>query len=90
MPRNAIDAFNRMHACYMVRVEWDIGGLKRKFARLVKQFDVTKPKHTNLFRSCALLTNFPHRRLMDLSQEVARDRVKNLGAPRWEGNFLEN
>lgn len=29
MPYNIIDAFNKMHTCYMVQAEWDIGGSKR-------------------------------------------------------------
>ena len=33
MPWNAIDAFNKMHANYMIRVEWGIESLKRKSVR---------------------------------------------------------
>lgn len=43
MNDGALIMYNKMHADYRVRVEWGIGGLKRKFWRLMKQFDVTKP-----------------------------------------------
>jgi hypothetical protein len=33
VPWNAIDAFNKMHASYLIHVEWGIESLKRKFAR---------------------------------------------------------
>ena len=54
----AVNAYNKMHASYMVRVEWEIGGLKQKWRRLMKRFDATKPKFHHLFRSVAILTNF--------------------------------
>ena len=38
----AIDAYNKMHAGYRVAVEWGIGGLKRKWKRMLKTFDCTK------------------------------------------------
>jgi hypothetical protein len=32
----AIDAYNKMHAGFRIKVEWGIGGLKRKWRRLMK------------------------------------------------------
>jgi hypothetical protein len=32
----AIDAYNKMHARFCIKVEWGIGGLKRKWQRLMK------------------------------------------------------
>ena len=61
-----IDAFNSRHAGIRVRVEWGIGGLKRKWKRLMKRFDSTKPKFCVLFKSACLLTNFIHRRRLNM------------------------
>lgn len=49
LDKGALMAYNRMHVGYRLRVEWDIGGLKRKFRRLMKQLDTTKPKYNQLF-----------------------------------------
>jgi hypothetical protein len=54
--------YNKMHVGYLVHVEWGIGGLKRKWRRLVKNFDSTKPKCSHLFKFGTLLTNFLHKR----------------------------
>lgn len=78
-----VDAFNAMHAGFRVRVEWGIGGLKRKWRRLMKTFESSREKFPHLFRSAAILTNFLQRRRLDMSSdmEVAR---QNAG---WEGDF---
>jgi hypothetical protein len=61
-------AYNKMHVGYpRVHVEWGIGRLKRKWRRLMKSFDSTKPRYSHLFKSRALLTNFLHRRKMELT-----------------------
>jgi hypothetical protein len=54
-------------------VEWGIGGLKRKWKRLMKRFDNTKPKYSHLFKSRILLINVLHRRRMDFTYEVISD-----------------
>jgi hypothetical protein len=36
-----VHAYNKMHVGYKVHVEWGIGGLKRKWRRLMKSFDNT-------------------------------------------------
>jgi hypothetical protein len=69
--QDAIRTYNKMHVGYKVRMEWGIGGLKRKWRRLMKRFDSTKPKYTILFRaSTTTLINFLHRRQMDFTFEV--------------------
>lgn len=78
---NVVNAFNKMHVCYNVHVERGIGGLKStKIAMLIKQSNAMKPKHTYLLGSCALLTNFLHQRMMDLSQKMIGNRVDDLEA----------
>ena len=80
VPCNVIDAFNKMHAYYMIYVEWGIGGLKRKFASWWSDSTLWNPiKHT-LFRSCVFLANFFHRRRMNLSQEIIKNKVDNSEA----------
>jgi len=66
-----------MHAGYRVQVEWGIGGLKRKWKRLMKRFDNTKPRYSHLFKFGTLFTNFLHRRNMDLTYEVISDHLPN-------------
>ena len=61
--------------------------LEANVVRLMKWFDATKPKYVHLFKSCAILTNFLHQRRMDLLQEVIRNRVENLEAHGWEGDY---
>lgn len=68
-----INAFNKKHAGLRIRVEWGIGGVKRKWKRLMKRFDSTKPKFSILFRSACLLTNFLHRRRMDMTAAEVDD-----------------
>jgi hypothetical protein len=63
---HAIDAYNKMHAGYRIKVEWGICDLKRKWKRMSK----TKQKFPHLFRAAALLTNFLHRRRMDMQAEI--------------------
>ena len=45
-----IDDFNKMQASFRVRVEWGIGGLKKKIISLKKIFDLTRPTYSQLFR----------------------------------------
>jgi hypothetical protein len=68
-------------------VEWGIGGLKRKWRRLMKKFDSTKPKYAHLFRTTALLTNFLHMRCMDLTYKVVGDLIANTVEHGWVGDF---
>jgi len=80
-----IDAFNSMHAGRRVRVEWGIGGLKRKWKRLMKQFDSTKPKFALIFRSACLLTNFIHRRRQNMKIVLDADDDNEGGG--WDGDY---
>jgi len=76
-----------MHASYKVQVEWGIGRLERKWRRLMKRFDNTKPRYSHFFKSRTLLTNFLHRRVMDLTYEVNTDHLPNLKDHKWDGDF---
>ena len=55
-----------MHAGRRIKVEWGIGGLKRKFKRFSKTFDNRRPRFKHLFITGCILTNFIHRRRMDM------------------------
>jgi hypothetical protein len=84
---SAIDAYNKMHAGYRIQVEWGIGGMKRKFKRMMKGFDASKEKFPIMFRAAAILTNFIHRRRLDFSADVGEyqaDDGDNFG---WEGDY---
>lgn len=81
---SVINAFNSMHAGRRVCVEWGIGGLKRKWKRLMKRFDSTKPKFCLLFQSACLLTNFIHRRRQNMSIEIDDDDGNGGG---WDGDY---
>ena len=74
-----------MHAGRRVRVEWGIGGLKRKLKRLMKQFDSTKPKFALIFRSARLLTNFIHRRRQNMKIVLDADDDNEGGG--WDGDY---
>ena len=50
-----------------MKVEWGIGGMKRKWRKLMKKFEATREKFPELFRACAILTNFLQRRRLDMS-----------------------
>ena len=82
----AIHQYNKMHAGLRVRVEWGIGGLKRKFKRLMKRFDNTKEKFSHLFVAGCILTNFIHRRRMDMQCIIIGDGpdIDNVG---WDGDY---
>jgi hypothetical protein len=66
----AVDLYNKMHAGHRVQVEWGIGGLKRKWKRFMKRFDSTKPRFPHLFQAGCIMTNFLHRRRIDMNLEV--------------------
>lgn len=87
MDEGALTAYNKMHAGYRVKVEWGIGGLKRKFRRLMKRFDATKPKYNHLFRVAAILTNFIHRRRMDFTHVVVGEQLDPAQPHGWEGDY---
>ena len=82
----AVLQFNKMHTGLRVRVEWGIGGLKRKFKRLMKSFDNTKEKFPELFLAGCFLTNFIQSRRMDMRCIIVGDAadVGNIG---WDGDF---
>ena len=77
---SVIDAFNASHGGYRVKVEWGIGGMKRKWKKLMKKFEATRGKFPELFRACAILTNFLQRRRCDMT--AAREPNDEQG---WDG-----
>jgi hypothetical protein len=84
---DAMHAYNKMHASYRVQVEWGIGGLKRKWRRLMKKIDNKKPRCSHLFKYGTLFTNFLHRRRMDITYEVNTDHLPNLEDHGWARDF---
>ena len=74
-----IDAFNAMHAGYRVRVEWGIGGLKRKWKIFMQTFESSRDRFPHLFRSAAILTNFLQRRRSDMTAELEEGFGENAG-----------
>ena len=81
----AVHQYNRMHAGLRIRVEWGIGGLKRKWKRFMKRFDSTKEKYPYLFKAGCILTNFIHRRRMDMAYEVVGAGGEDDYG--WDGDF---
>src|SRR5690349_2283130 len=77
----AIDAFNAVHAGLRVKVEWGIGGMKRKWRKLMKKFDSTLQEFPHFFRACAILTNFLQRRRLDMRAYL---EAGDLGDPSWD------
>ena len=73
-----------MHAGHRVKVEWVIGGLKRKWRRLMKLYDASKQTFAHLFRSAAVLTNFIQRRRQDMTGELGVVLENDIG---WGGDF---
>ena len=78
--------YNKMHAGLRVRVEWGIGGLKRKFKRLMKRFDNTKETFPHLFVAGCILTNFIHRRRMDMQFVIVGDGAEGDDVG-WDGDY---
>src|SRR5690242_12560453 len=67
---SAVEAYNAMHGGIRVKVEWGIGGLKRKWKRLMKRFDSNRDKFPFLFRAAAILPNYIQRQRMDMRADV--------------------
>jgi hypothetical protein len=82
-----MQAYNKMHVRFRVQVEWRIGGVKRKWKRLMKRFGSTKSKFTHLFRIVIIYINLIQRRHMDLTYQVVGDQNPNLAAHGWQGDF---
>lgn len=74
----AMWTFTKMHAYFRMQMEWGISGLKRKWRCLMKRFNSTTSKYMHFFQTIILFTNFPHRRWMDLIDEVVWDQNPNL------------
>jgi len=83
---DVVDAFNRVHAGVRIRVEWGIGGMKRKWKRMMKRFDATKSKYPTLFQSACILTNFLHRRRKNMTMEDG-GIFENEAEQGWDGDY---
>lgn len=83
-----VRAWNKMHAGYRIKVEWGIGGLKRKWRRLMKGYDMRRYKFKELFQAAALLTNFLQRRRLDFSEDVEGERIGNNYEFGWCGDYV--
>ena len=80
-----------MHAGYRIQVEWGIGGMKRKFKRMMKVFDARKMKFPIMLRAAAILTNFIHRRRLDFSIVAGDDREDDYDDNFcWGGDYLRS
>ncbi|KAG9415386.1 hypothetical protein AC1031_008828 [Aphanomyces cochlioides] len=77
---SSVRLYNKMHA-----VEWGIGGLKRKWRRLMKTFDATKERFPIMFTAGCIMTNFIHRREMDFTFDLLGQRDNQDAG--WEGDF---
>ncbi len=82
--QDAINAYNRMHFGYKVRMEWGMGGSKRKWRVLMKRFDSTKLKYTHLFKAATIFTNVLHRHIMDFTFEVISHLNAQLANHGWD------
>jgi len=80
---DAIQTYNKMHAGYLVQMERD-RSLKRKWRRLMKIFNSTKPKFSHLFQFVALLVNFLHRSKKNLTYEMVGEHLFDLVDHTWE------
>ena len=67
-----INAYNKIHAYFKVRVEWCIRGLKCTSKKLLKTFDSTKSKYIILFKVVGYLINYLHRRRLDFIYHVIK------------------
>ena len=87
---SAINAYNKMHAGYRIQVEWGIGGMKRKFKRMMKGFDASREMFPIMFRGAAILINFIHRRRLDFSIDVGEYRADDGDNIGWDGDYLRS
>jgi hypothetical protein len=62
----ALVAYNEKHAGRRINVEWGIGGLKMKWRILNGTFPFQRVKFAVVMKACCILTNFLHRRRMNL------------------------
>ncbi len=77
-PRHDLDvvnAFDKMHVGYKIRMEWGIGGLKHMWKVLMKKIDSIKGKYNHFFLVIIIIINFVHRNCMDFTYEVIGDQI---------------
>ncbi len=74
--QNVINAYNKMHDDYKVKVEQEIGGLKQKWNWLMKHFDSTKEKCSHSFCVAIILTNFLHKCHLHFTYDAIGDPIE--------------
>lgn len=87
LPDGLAKTFNNMHVDYRVKVELGIGGLKSKWRRLQKRFDLIKPKFAIMFRASALITHFLHRRRRNMTKEIEGLRLRGVENRGWARDY---
>jgi hypothetical protein len=78
---NVVDAFNKMHVCYMIHVERGIGGLKSK--KNCNVDETIKCYETQVHVFVRILCPFDkllHQRMMDLSQKTIGNNSDDIEA----------
>jgi hypothetical protein len=83
---NVVHVYNEMHARYIVWVEWGISGLKQKWKRLMKCFNLQSP-YNHLFKVVLILINFLHRSYLNFRYEIIGEHIDNLITYSWDQNF---
>ncbi len=78
---NVVHVYNEMHARCIVWVEWGIGGLKWKWKRLMKHFNL------QLFKVVVILIKFLHRSYLNFTYEIIGEHIDNLVVYSWDQNF---
>lgn len=70
---DVMHAYKTSTCTYKVKVEWEIGGLKQKWERLMKCFDSTKEVYIHLFQAIIILTNFLHKHHLNFTYKIIND-----------------
>ncbi len=75
------------HSTKCMQVESGVQWGKKKMEMLMKRLNLTKPKYVDFFQAIIMLTNFLHKRCMDLTYEVVGDQNFDLVAHGQHGHF---
>ncbi len=75
------------HACFQIKMEWGIRGLKSKWRRIMKCFDSIKQKYNHLFRIATLLINILHMHRQDFTIENFAEHHSDLTKHGWDGVY---
>lgn len=75
-------AFNKLHAGYRVKVEWEIDGMKMLFKSFLDICPNYRSSFALIFEITVIITNFLHRRRQDFSTSL-QQRESSEGE--WRG-----